>query len=647
MICYSISDNNFVYCTFISEHSSTIAVELRLDLCQFPIDAIKEIYSNPHRLAKMIATYRIKSPSEESKAVEALSAAILAGADMVDLDISFPEKSKQWVINLARNMGCEVILSYHNFTDADTIENLRSITKLAFTQGADIAKIVTTAYSYAEGDIVFSLYNEFPAEKIIAFAMGEKGRWTRASSSTRGAPLFYMSPSREMCTAPGQYTVYDFTMRSDAPLRGEALIPASKSIAQRAILLAALAQGATTLYNFTLCDDTQSALSVAYQLGAEIDVGSDKVTIIGHQEIPEKGLVVKDNALYVGESALLARLCIPLAALSKEKITIYGEKSLLRRTINEHHAALKKLGLKIEYSEKKYLPVTVSGNLNSIPLTLKGKYGSQMISGILLARSLSSTSGIIQIEDPTSEPYLDLTTEIASYFGIHGLKYDENMNPEETYFVRTYKPTPWQRVKAVQGVEIEKDWSAAALFMAAGAIMGDITINGMDVDSLQADADIITVLENSGADILYDQKTKSINVRKSLLCPFFFDITNAPDLFAPLFLLAIRTHGVSCIKGISRLKNKESDRASTFRKEFSKLGLHTKIVGDEMHIWGHSLFTFEGGRCSSHGDHRLAMVLCLANMISKRKIIIDDVDCIAKSFPSFLDVLKTLKRRKR
>ena len=121
-------------------------------------------------------------------------------------------------------------------------------------------------------------------------------------------------------------------------------------------MLAALAEGTTRLYNLTLCDDTQSALSVAWQLGAEISFEGRTLMLTGHQRIQEKGLVVKDNKLFVGESGLLARLCIPLAGLSDSDILIVGEKTLNRRKIREHAKALRWMGLKISYNDEHYCP---------------------------------------------------------------------------------------------------------------------------------------------------------------------------------------------------------------------------------------------------------------------------------------------------
>jgi 3-phosphoshikimate 1-carboxyvinyltransferase len=429
-------------------------------------------------------------------------------------------------------------------------------------------------------------------------------------------------------------------MASDILLKGEVDIPSSKSFAQRAILLAALAEGTTRLYNLTLCDDTQSALSVAWQLGAEISFEGRTLILTGHQRIQEKGLVVKDNKLFVGESGLLARLCIPLAGLSDSDILIVGEKTLNRRKIREHAKALRWMGLKISYNDEHYLPASVSGRLNGRIVNISGARGSQMISGMLLALSQCAQDSVLHVDDPTSNPYIDLTIYLAEFFGI-----DIDFSGEENEESRSFFISGKQQIKPLHGLEVEKDWSAAAIMLVAGAMMGDITIRGMDMFSNQADAMIYDFLEQNHVDIVKD-KDGNINIRKSIICPFVYDITDAPDLFAPLFLLATRATGESCIQGIRRLRNKESDRARSFAQEFRKLGVWVEIRGDYMLIRGNEDFEFMGAECSSHGDHRLAMVLSIANLLATSEIIIDDTDCINKSFPGFLTELAKLDQRK-
>lgn len=647
-VCYSITDATLPYCLFMAQTRGSSAVEIRLDGCRLSQENIRDIFSCDRRTT-LIATYHCSDLTELEAATESLTTAIMAGADYVDIDLDFPEKTIKWLSSLAMNKGCRTIFSYHNYEQTDSLTELVGRYKAAQCYGADVIKIVTMAKEPADCDRVLELYKMFDPSSLIAFAMGELGYESRLSSFAAGAPFFFVAPARGKSTAAGQPCYFDFVDRKDILLKGSARLPASKSFAQRAIVLAALASGTTKLYGVTLCDDVSAAIRVADCLGADVSQEGEVLVITGHQNL-EEGLKVKDNTIFVGESGLLARLCIPLAGLSKEEITITGEKSLLGRKMDDQKQALRKFGLKVEYTDKCHLPARVTGRIHSGSATLDGEKGSQMISGLLLALSQCSEESTLVVENMTSAPYLDLTTYVASFFNLNKYEIegppqsedDEEDSVEETD--RIYYIGGCQKITPVYGMEVEKDWSAAAMLLVAGAMMGDITLTGLDPFSVQADAVILDLLENLHVDIIEDTKAKTVNVRKSMIDPFFYDIVDAPDLFAPLFVLALRAEGETVITGIRRLANKESNRAVTFVEEFRKLGISARIENDDICIIGHENAILKGGaKCSSHGDHRLAMALSVASLIADKPVEIDGIECVAKSFPDFLQELDKLK----
>ena len=363
-ICYSLKDTGADWCKFLAASRPGAAVEVRLDECDFDTDEIRDIFSC-QRKAELIATCHVSLPSQVAEAAEKLSAAILAGADYVDIPLDFPENSKQWLLNLALNHGTRIILSWHNYTNTEPLPRLREIAAQALREGADIVKIVTTATRPEDAATVLALYDGFEPGRLLAFAMGPLGRDSRFQALEKGAPFLFVAPTRDGTTASGQPCVADLLPESAFKLRGEAALPASKSYAQRAILLAALANGTTKLYGVTLCDDIVSAIGVAQSLYADVSLDGTILTIEGHQDILHDGLRVRDNSLFVGESGLLARLCIPLAGLTKEAIEISGEKTLLRRKVDDHRAALRKLGLRLTFTDRSHLPVTVRGRLKA------------------------------------------------------------------------------------------------------------------------------------------------------------------------------------------------------------------------------------------------------------------------------------------
>jgi len=651
-ICYSLKQVSASYCRFLAGIRPDDAVEVRLDGSDFSEEEIRDIFSCP-RQSRMIATCHISLPSQVEAAGRQLATAVLAGADYVDIPLDFPENSRQWLMNLALNHGTRVILSWHNYSNTDKPERLLTLAEQARQQGADIIKIVTTAHSPEDAAAVLSLYEHFEPERLLAFAMGEAGRASRFTAFEKGAPFLFVAPTRSSATAPGQPSWFDLLPDEAIQLRGEAFLPASKSFAQRAILLAALTTGTTKLYGVTLCEDVSSAIRVAGSLFADVTLDGTTLTVVGHQDILHEGLRVRDNTLFVGESGLLARLCIPLAGLAQEDILITGEKTLLRRKLDDHRSALQKLGLRLNYTDRCHLPVTVKGRLHAGEVVVSGQKGSQMISGMLLALSQCNEESTLVIEDVTSEPYINLTTYIASFFGLSGYDCPElaearlSEDPEEELedpLLRTWYIDPAQPVTPVQGLEVERDWSAAAMMLVAGAVAGEVTVRHLDPFSCQSDAAIFDLLKQNDVDIEVTDNQRTLTVRKSILRPFFFDINDAPDLFAPLFVLAVFSEGESVIAGIERLKNKESNRAATFADEFRKLGVQTAASEDQMIIYGHENHRLHGAACSSHGDHRLAMALLVASLYADGPVIIDDTDCIAKSFPEFLDIFNRLKR---
>ncbi len=639
-LCFSLKAGDPGWCAYMARTRADAAVEIRLDACGFDEDDVRKLFSGPKQ-AQMIATCHADLPSQVDGATRLLSAAILAGADYVDIPLDFPEATRSWLMSLAMNHGCQVILSYHNYNATDPPERLLQTARQAQYAGADIIKVVTTARSQEEVEAVLSLYDHFEAERLIAFAMGPLGRASRFTAFQKGAPLLFVAPNRGGTTADGQPCWADLLPDEAILLRGEATLPASKSYAQRAILLAALARGTTRLFGVTLCDDVVAAIGVARALYADVSLEGTTLTIEGHQDLLNEGLRVRDGALFVGESGLLARLCIPLAGLSREPVTITGEKTLLGRRVDDHRTALRQLGLRLTFSRQGRLPVRVRGPLHAGEVEVSGERGSQMISGLLLALSQCPEESTVVVENVTSAPYISLTTYIASFFGLTGYDCPEEEDP----LLRTWYIDPGQQVTPVLGLEVERDWSAAAMLLVAGALCGDITLRGLDPRSFQSDADIYHLLRENQVDIVLGDDNHTVNVRRSFIRPFFYDINQAPDLFAPLFVLAVFAGGESVIAGISRLRNKESDRAASFAGEFRKLGVRVTVMDDEMHIFGRENRRLQGADCSSHGDHRLAMALSVASLLTDGTVKIDDTGCIDKSFPGFLKTIAKLKKR--
>ena len=639
-ICYSLKSVTPFYCQYLAETRPDSAIEVHLDTCNFTEDEIKEIFSTP-RESIMIATGKMEGDWDRDAAVRELSAAILAGADCVELRLDMPRDIREWLTTLAFNKECLVMHSYYNAHETPSREALERTADTAFTYGADVVKIVTAARSDDDYARVLSLYDKYKPSTLMAFTAGDKAVKSLLRAQDKGAPFFYISPRHRGETFTGELCYSDLSKPGQVLLRGDVRMPGSSSMAQRSILMAALCEGPTTIYGVTHSAGVESALSVARQLGAEILSEGDKITVTGHQDLQARGLVVKNNILSVGESALLARYCIPLAGLSRRPVTIVGEGSLLTAEVDEYSDALEKMGLKVEYTSGRFLPVTVSGNMDGTNLSLDGSFGPEMISGIVLALSQCAQPSEVYVHNEGSQLNLDLAATIGSWFGMEDdmsfFEYDE--------FSRTFHVRGAQRLKPVGGMALEGDWGCAAYLMAAAAMMGKVTFKGLNSESEQAESLMMDMLDDGGMDI-FREDNGDITVHRSIICPFSFVLADMPGLLAPLMLMALRAGGESCLQGLSDLRKDEVERALLYIKEFRKIGAEIWLEGPDIFIQGDEKLELKGGRCSCHGDPWLAIALTLAGLICRKSVKVEGAECAEKVFPGFFGILDSLRTEK-
>lgn len=395
--------------------------------------------------------------------------------------------------------------------------------------------------------------------------------------------------------------------------------PASKSYLQRAMVIAALAEGRSVLRNVSWCDDSLSVKAVIQQLGATVTESG------GNLIIESRGLNIQKPEFNVGESGLAVRMLSPVLALSGKDLIINGKGSLLNRPVNVIADALRQTGAEVTTNEGS-LPVNIRGRIMPGKFEIDCSLTSQVLTGLLIALPLADDDSEIKVRNLKSKPYIDMTIKIMRDFGV-GIKNDDY----RTFFVKGN-----QRYLATE-YEIEGDWSGAAFLLVAAAIAGEAEVLNLDYRSKQADKKIIDVLKSAGAEV--SVKEKSVFVKKKNLDAFKFDATDCPDLFPPLVCLAVACDGISIIKGVSRLKHKESDRAETLQKEFEKAGVRIEIVDDNMKVYGSGIY---GTTIDSRGDHRIAMAAGVMNLVSEGEIVINGENAVGKSYPHFFQDLRNL-----
>lgn len=397
--------------------------------------------------------------------------------------------------------------------------------------------------------------------------------------------------------------------------------PASKSYLQRAIMASSLCNETSVLDGVSLCDDSKAILKIAQQLGATVEHTGRRLNITGCFTTP-------NTVLDCHESGLALRMLSPIAALLPTPSTITGSGSLLNRPIDMISEALMQLKVAVTTNNGK-LPITIGGNLQGGLIETDGSKGSQLLTGLLMALPLVKNDSKIIVRNLRSKPYIVMTLEVLKNWNIE----IENTNFEE-FFIKgnqKYKSTDYT---------IEGDWSGATFMLVAGAIAGNVTVNGLLKSSKQADAKIVEVLNKVGSLISFTDN--SISIHKSMLSGFDFDATDCPDLFPPLVALSVHCNSTSTIAGVSRLFTKESNRAETLVDVFTKLGVDIRIQNDSMII---EPSTLKYNSINAHNDHRIAMAVSIAALRSDSGVEIDGFECVNKSYPEFYNDLKTITQQ--
>ncbi|MBR6546813.1 MAG: type I 3-dehydroquinate dehydratase [Bacteroidales bacterium] len=760
MICTTIQNRSYEQILAALEECEM--AEIRLDRCELTAKETDELFTSD---VPLVATCRINEiasneaslqdltpQNREIKAMQIaekrLIRAIEAGARYVDVELEAQKQMSKRVRQAAHENGTIFIRSYHDFEGTDSLEALKAIVEKCVYHGADMVKIVTTAHSEADVEKVMALYDWCCEEKVsgnekigalsdgglIAFCMGDEGRRSRLDCLMHGAPYTYAALNSEEAAAPGQWStsemrkaVYGDFMFIGTESRNagkmpevpqnsggpsavysencpRCVMPVSKSFAQRAIIAAALADGTSHLKGYTPCGDNEAALQVARNLGAEVSVDGNVVTIKGisaslgglKQLLSADGTLSQDEdgtpVLHVGESGLLTRMMIPIMSqIGTEAVKFTGEKTLLGRPLTGAKEIMDAFEAKIadqagndgdlhagnderhprpdRGSDAVSVPLTVKGPLKAGRAEISGKHGSQLISGLLMALPFAEKNSSLIVHEPKSIPYMFITLEVLKKFGI---KVGNDMLGGPDFLASdgdwslctemVFKVKGGQRYKAAD-IDLEGDWSAAANFLVAGAIFGKLEVQGLDTTSLQADLSIMDILMDAGASLSQlDGDRGNITVQRAPLKAFSVDASNCPDLFPIISVLAAFCQGTSRLAGVGRLANKESDRAKAIIGMLTQMGVEASVDGDIMIIEGHSLAQrllrgaaarstadasasdeapavisglLRGGNYTSHHDHRMVMALKVAALGADSPIVIDDEECVAKSFPQF------------
>lgn len=415
-------------------------------------------------------------------------------------------------------------------------------------------------------------------------------------------------------------------------VEGEVAASPSKSQTHRALICATLAEGVSTIYGPLICDDTEATLQACKFLGADILSKSEEKIVI-------RGIGgtfnIKEGKIDCKESGSTLRFFAPLAAISGGRISFIGRPSLEKRPIQELLSVLEDLGVSVEYvRDIGSLPFTVAGKgkLSGRRVKISGNVSSQFISGLLFALPLLyGESNITITTDLESNDYVELTMEVLERFGI------------------TVHKTPDARIITVPGgqtykaseITIEGDYSSSAYLLVAGVLAGGeggVTVRNLRSESKQGDRRIVTFLKSMGADV--EVGDSSVTVRRSNLSGCEIEVSNTPDLVPALAIASACSKGTTLLKGIRRLRLKESDRVDSTERMMNGLGCKIRVEGNALSIQGG--MDLSSPVFLNFEDHRLVMSSSIAGLVRSGRTIVGRPTAIKKSYPDFFDHLRAL-----
>jgi len=424
-------------------------------------------------------------------------------------------------------------------------------------------------------------------------------------------------------TQSSEYTV----AVKDHVIDAVATVPGSKSIANRALICAALARGSSTINGLPDGDDTQAMLQSLKMLGAVII--QDGMTAKFEQSIDLDRLdAVTVDANLAGTTA---RFLTAIGSLRQGPLTVTGNASLRNRPMKDLHIALDQLGANVSWQDEKYcLPVTVwRGESFSDSVQVSANTSSQFVTSLMLiAPILDNGLRIELVGDVISLPYISMSVSVMRAFGAKVRVVDEhNIVIDGGGYV---------------GCEfvVEPDASSASYPYAAAAVVGGrVRVNGMSTVMTQGDSRFVDVLRQMGCDVSEDGLGVTIRRDASTsLRGVDIDMSEISDLVPTLAVVAMFAETSTRIRGVGFIRNKESDRIGDLAVEMRRLGASVVEYEDGLEISPQPLHS---GRCDTHHDHRLAMALGVAGL-KVPGVIIGDPHVVSKSWPQFWGMLEAL-----
>ncbi|MDX2217508.1 MAG: 3-phosphoshikimate 1-carboxyvinyltransferase [Burkholderiales bacterium] len=423
-------------------------------------------------------------------------------------------------------------------------------------------------------------------------------------------------------------------------LAGDMTLPGSKSITNRVLLLAALAQGETLLNGVLDSDDSHVMLDALKTLGVQLEsLGGNRWRVVGTGSFP-----VKQAEIFVGNSGLSIRTLAAALALSGGNYRLHGVPRMHERPIGDLVEALAGWGANIRSEVTAgYPPLLIEPARSAGARTtrVKGSVSSQYLTGLLQAAPLATGAGdvVIKVEgELISKPYIDITLNLMRRFGVDVVR------------------EGWSRFTIPQGsrymapgeLTVEGDASSASYFLAAGVIGGGpVRVHGIGRDSIQGDARFADVLASMGGRMTWgDNWVEASRSPDVPLVAIDFDANAIPDAAMTLAVVALFARGTTRITNIASWRVKETDRLAAMATELRKLGAAVEEGDDWLTVTPPAEWRQPSEGIDTYDDHRMAMCFSLASLAG-HGVRINEPECVAKTFPRYFDVFSSLARAAR
>jgi len=424
--------------------------------------------------------------------------------------------------------------------------------------------------------------------------------------------------------------MHAITLKPISKVEGEVNLPGSKSLSNRALLLAALAKGTSRITNLLKSDDTRHMLNALKTLGVSYQLSSDKSVCVIEGN---GGAFVhrKSKELFLGNAGTAMRPLCAALCLGKGRYRLTGEPRMEERPIGHLVDALRDAGAKITYEKNEgYPPLLIEADgLRGGEVEIDGAISSQFLTALLMTAPLIANDTTIRIKgELVSKPYIDVTLDIMKDFGV--------TVEHEDY--RVFKVKGGQNYSAVESFMVEGDASSASYFLAAAAIKGGrVKVTGIGKKSIQGDIRFADVLEKMGAKVEWGDSY--IAVSRGELHGIDMDFNHIPDAAMTIATTALFAKGTTTLRNIYNWRVKETDRLSAMATELRKVGAEVEEGEDYLRVT--PPVSLKHAAIDTYDDHRMAMCFSLL-ALDPVSVTINEPECTAKTFPSYFDVLERI-----